>query len=88
MKKVSFVIAAATLYALAFQVAILAEVSDGAIFGMFALSPLVILYMAYVILKNGKPSSYTFEEKFYDDFDYFRNGREILNAENYHDSNP
>jgi hypothetical protein len=30
--------------------------------------------MAYVILKYGKPSKYTFEERFYEDHDYERNG--------------
>ena len=88
MKKVSFVIAVATLYALAFHVVIFTGVSDQIIFAMFAFSPFVVLYMAYVILKNGKPSPYTFEEKFYDDFDYFRNGREKLNVENYHSFKP
>ncbi|KAA9038204.1 hypothetical protein FW778_15765 [Ginsengibacter hankyongi] len=88
MKKVWFVIAIASLYALAFQAAIFTGISDQIIFGMFAFSPFVILYMAYVILKNGEPSPYTFEEKFYDDFDYFRNGREKLNVENYHSFNP
>jgi hypothetical protein len=28
--------------------------------------------MVYVILRFGKPSKYTFEEKFYDDLDYSR----------------
>jgi hypothetical protein len=28
--------------------------------------------MAYVILNYGKPSKYTFEERFYDDLDYKR----------------
>jgi len=48
---------------------------------MFLLSPLVVTYMAYVILKYGKPSEYTFEERFYDDYDYIRNGREEMDIE-------
>ncbi|MGZ4049341.1 MAG: hypothetical protein ACXVNN_08255 [Bacteroidia bacterium] len=84
MKKVPFVITIATLYALFFQIAPYIGVPDQIIFGMFLFSPCVILYMAYVILKYGKPSPYTFEERFYDDFNYIRNGREEMNAENFH----
>jgi hypothetical protein len=40
---------------------------------MFILSPFVVIYMAYVILKYGKPSKHTFEERFYEDHDYERN---------------
>ncbi len=78
MKKISVVITIVTLYALFFQFTPFIGIPDEAIFGMFLLSPFLILYMAYVILKNGKPSAYTFEEKFYDDFNYIRNGKEDL----------
>ena len=87
MKNVSYVIAIATLYALVFQVLIFTEGSDTIIFAMFAFSPFVILYMTYVILKYGKPSRHTFDERFYDDFNYVRNGREKLNVEDYHSLN-
>lgn len=83
MKKVPIVIIIATLYALFFQIAQYIVVSDQLIFGMFLFSPFVILYMAYVILKYGKPSPYTFEERFYDDFNYIRNGREEMNVESH-----
>ena len=43
---------------------------------MFLLSPFVVIYMAYTILKYGKPSKFTFDEKFYDDHEYMRNGIE------------
>jgi hypothetical protein len=36
----------------------------------------------YVILKYGKPSEHTFEERFYDDWDYKRNGREEMDILN------
>lgn len=84
MKKVPIVIIIATLYSLFFQIAQYIAVPDHLIFGMFLFLPFVILYMAYVILKYGKPSRYTFDERFYDDFNYIRNGREEMNAENHH----
>jgi hypothetical protein len=82
MKKVPVVITIVTLFALFFQFMPYLGISDQIIFGMFLLSPLVVLYMAYVILKYGKPSAYTFEERFYDDYDYVRNGREETDVKN------
>lgn len=81
MKKVGVTIFIATLYALFFQVTPYIGIPDQVIFGMFLLSPFVVLYMAYVILKHGRPSSYTFEERFYDDYDYVRNGKEQMDNE-------
>ena len=81
MKKVAVTIFIATVYALFFQATPYIGIPDQFIFGMFLLSPFVVLYMAYVILKHGKPSSYTFEERFYDDYDYVRNGREQMDNE-------
>jgi len=81
MKKVPVVITIATLYALFFQLTPYIGIPDRLIFGIFLLSPFVVLYMAYVILKYGKPSAYTFEERFYDDYDYVRNGREEMDIE-------
>jgi hypothetical protein len=78
MKSVPLVVGFVTFYAMLFQVAIYMDWPDNIIFGMFFLSPFLLLYMVYVILKYGKPSSYTFEERFYDDWDYTRNGREQL----------
>ena len=76
MKKVPIVIAIVSLYAFFFQITPYIGVSDNIIFLMLCLAPFLVLYMAYVILKYGKPSRYTFEERFYDDFDYIRNGKE------------
>ena len=81
MKNLSIVINVVTLYALFFQLTPYMDISANIIFGMFLLSPLLIIYMAYVILRYGKPSKYTFEERFYDDYDYTRNGKEEMDAE-------
>lgn len=72
MKKPAIVITLATLYLIIFQLSPYIGASDEAIIAMFILSPFIVIYMAYVILKYGKPSGNTFEERFYDDFDYKR----------------
>jgi len=73
MKKPAIVIALSTLYLIIFQVSPYIGIPDEAIIAMFILSPFVVIYMAYVILKYGKPSKHTFEERFYEDHDYERN---------------
>lgn len=72
MKKPAIIITLATLYVLLFHSSPLMGIPDEFIIAMFILSPVVVIYMVYVILKYGKPSGNTFEERFYDDFDYKR----------------
>ena len=81
MKKLSVVITIVTLYALFFQLTPYMDIPANIIFGMFLLSPFLVIYMVYLILRFGKPSKYTFEERFYDDYDYTRNGREEISKE-------
>ncbi len=76
MRNVPAVVIFVTLYAICFRLAIFFELPQNVIFGMFTLSPFLILYMVYIVLKHGKPSKYTFDEKFYDDHSYMRNGKE------------
>ena len=66
MKKVPVVITLVTAYAIFFNVAIYTGMSDSLIFTMFFLSPFLVIYMVYVILKYGKPSGHSFDERFYD----------------------
>ena len=73
MKKPAIIITLSTLYLIIFQVSPYIGIPDEAIIAMFILSPFVVIYMAYVILKYGKPSKHTFEERFYEDHDYERN---------------
>jgi len=73
MKKPAMIIALSTLYLIIFQASPSIGVPDEAIIAMFILSPLIVIFMAYVILKYGKPSKHTFEERFYEDHDYERN---------------
>ena len=73
MKKTVIVIILATLYVLLFHSSPLIGIPDEFIIAMFILSPIVVIYMAYVILKYGKPSGHTFEERFYEDYDHRKN---------------
>ena len=36
---------------------------------MFLLSPILVLWMVYTVLKYGKPSNKRFDEHFYEDYD-------------------
>jgi len=81
MKKVTLAVTIVTLFAIFYQAAPFIGVADEIIFVMFFASPFLVLYMAYVILKFGKPSGHTFDERFYDDFDYLRNGKEEIDSE-------
>lgn len=72
MKKPAVIITLATLYLIIFHLSPYIGASEEAIIAMFILSPIIVIYMAYVILKHGKPSGHTFEERFYDDYDYKR----------------
>lgn len=73
MKKTVIVITLATLYVLLFHSSPLMGIPDEFIIAMFILSPIVVIYMAYVILKYGKPSGHTFDERFYEDYDHRKN---------------
>ena len=69
MKRPAVIIFLATLYLLFFNASPHLDVPNWVIITLFILSPIVVIY---VVLKYGKPSKYTFEERFYDDLDYKR----------------
>lgn len=73
MKRPAIVITLATLYLLFFKASPYIGLPDEAIIAMFILAPFFVIYMVYVILKYGRPSKFTFEERFYEDHDYRRN---------------
>lgn len=81
MKNVTAVVSFVTLYALFYQSAILMGLADGVILSLFALTPFLVIYMVYVVLKYGNPPSDTFEDQFYCDSDYKRNGPEEMSAD-------
>ena len=73
MKKVWLAVVLSTLYVIVFHLGSQIGFQDWMIFGMFLLSPLVVITLVWIILKHGVPSKYTFDERFYDDLDYKRN---------------
>ena len=70
MKRPAIIITVATLYLIFFYLSPHIGIPEEAIIAMFILSPFLVIYMAYVILRYGKPSKYTFDEKFYEDYDH------------------
>ncbi|MEO8413239.1 MAG: hypothetical protein ABI472_06250 [Ginsengibacter sp.] len=78
MKKPYVAIAGVTIYLIIFQLLIQTGADIRLIFVMWSVSPVMILYMVFVILKYGEPSKYDFGERFYDDVDYVRNGDETM----------
>lgn len=79
MKKLPIVIGAATANAAFYQISPFVGVPVGLVVVMFLLMHFIVLYMAYVILKYGTPSSSTFEEKFYEDRESSGDGPGVLN---------
>lgn len=73
MKRPAVIIFLATLYLLFFHASPILDIPNWVIIALFILSPLVVISLAYVILKYGKPSKHTFEERFYEDHNYERN---------------
>lgn len=67
IRKVPVVITLVPLFAVLYHMSPFIGVPDMAIIIMFILSPFLVLFMAYVILKYGKPSKYAFDERFYED---------------------
>lgn len=45
---------------------------DAVVVMMFSISPFLVVWMVYRVLKYGKPSGRTFSEYFYDDMHYRR----------------
>lgn len=67
MKKVPVVIGLVTLFAVFYNISPYIGIPADAIVFMYILSPFLVIYMAYVILKYGEPSLHTFDERFYED---------------------
>jgi hypothetical protein len=80
MKNAEIVVILVTLYAIFFNAAPYLGIPEDIIYFMFFLSPFLVIYMVYIVLKYGKPSAHTFDERFYDDWDYKRNGKEELDG--------
>ena len=67
MKNVSIIVTLVSLFAFFYQISPYIGVPDSVIAIMFFISPVLLIYMVYVILKYGKKPKHTFEERFYED---------------------
>lgn len=54
------------------------NVSSNVIVALFIVSPFAVIWMVYCVLKNGKPSEKNWDDYFYEDYDYRRNGKEEM----------
>ncbi|MFN4284368.1 MAG: hypothetical protein ACK4E8_00220 [Lacibacter sp.] len=76
MQKIRMPVLLVTLFAFAYQATPWLGVSDNLIFALFLFSPVAVIWMVYRVLRDGTPSPYTWEERFYEDHPYERRGRE------------
>jgi len=76
MKNITFPVLSTSFLLLIFTVLCFFEANIDIIIAIFLLSPFVIIWMVYKVLKSGIPSGKTWDEYFYEDFDYRRNGTE------------
>lgn len=67
MKGIRFPIFFVTLYLMIYTVLHHAGASLNILLPMFSISPILVIWMVYKVLKNGTPSGKTFDDQFYDD---------------------
>lgn len=73
MQKIKWPIAIVTAYMVFYNATPMFGFSEDTIIAMYLAAPLILIWMVITILKDGIPSERTFEEYFYDDYDYRRN---------------
>jgi hypothetical protein len=72
MKSVWFPISFTSIYLVVYTILAYLSVLQDVVVIMFVLSPFLVIWMVYRVLKDGKPSGRSFSEYFYDDVDYKR----------------
>lgn len=72
MRSVWFPISFASFYLVVYTILAYLSVLRDVVVIMFVLSPFLVVWMVYRVLKDGKPSERSFSEYFYDDIDYKR----------------
>lgn len=65
-----------TFFAFAYQATPYMGLNENVIIALFLFSPIAVIWMVYRVLRDGRPSPHTWEDRFYDDFEYQRQGRE------------
>lgn len=78
MSRIKFPIISVTLFMVIYNLLPFFNVSSNVIVALFIVSPFAVIWMVYCILKNGKPSEKNWDDYFYEDYNYRRNGKEEL----------
>lgn len=73
MQKIKWPLIVVTAYLVFYQSASFFNFSANTIIALYISSPILLLWMVYKILKDGVPSQRSFDDYFYDDWDYRRN---------------
>jgi len=80
MGKIKFPVVTVTFFVVIYNALPFFGVSDSMILALFSISPFPVIWMVYRILKDGTPTNKTWEDYFYEDHPYRRNGKEELNG--------
>lgn len=77
MHKIKFPIIFVTGFIIVYNALFFFSISKWVLFFLFSIAPIALIWMVYKILKFGKPSQYSWDEYFYEDHEYKRNGNEV-----------
>lgn len=80
MSRFKIAVISVSLFALLFQFAIYGF-DERIVYVIFATSPFMMIWLVYTVLKHGKPIHESFDDKFYEDHPYRRNGKEEMSTE-------
>lgn len=67
MEKIKLPVLFTTAYLFFYTLTPFINVPDMLIISMWAISPILVIWMVYRVLKDGKPSGRTFDDYWYDD---------------------
>ena len=80
MGKIKFPVVTVTFFVVIYNALPFFGASNSVILALFAISPFPVIWMVYRILKDGTPTNKTWDDYFYEDHSYRRNGKEELNG--------
>lgn len=81
MDKIRIPILLSTIYLLVYTLSTLVPIHLAIPLALFSLSPLVVIWLVWKVLRDGEESHLTFEEAFYEDHPYRRTVQRSLNED-------
>lgn len=78
MAGIKFPVLSVTLFMVVYNLLPFFNAQTDVIIFLFILSPFAVVWMVYRVLKNGTPSQKHWDDHFYEDFNYKRNGKEEM----------